>query len=34
MIWEHFNLLLIIMSALALVVFVCLFFVDAGYGRI
>ena len=33
MIWEHFNLLLIIMSALALVVFVCLFFVDAGYGK-
>ena len=26
MIWEHFNLLLIIMSALAVVVFVCLFF--------
>ena len=33
MIWEHFNLLLLIMSALAVVVFVCLFFVDAGYGK-
>lgn len=33
MIWQHFNLLLIIMSVIAVVVFVCLFFVDAGYGK-
>lgn len=33
MIWQHFNLFLIIMSAIAVVVFVCLFFVDAGYGK-
>lgn len=33
MIWQNFNLLLIIMSAVAVVVFVCLFFVDAGYGK-
>lgn len=33
MIWQNFNLLLIIMSAVAVVVFVCLFFIDAGYGK-
>ena len=31
--WQHFDLFLIIMSALAAVVFVCLFFIDAGYGK-
>ena len=32
MIWEHFNLLLLIMSALAVVVFVCLFISEcSGY---
>lgn len=31
--WQNFNLFLIIMSALAVLVFVSLFFVDAGYGK-
>ncbi|MCQ2262038.1 MAG: DUF1295 domain-containing protein [Bacteroidales bacterium] len=30
---HSFNLFLIIMAAIAVVVFVCLFFVDAGYGK-
>lgn len=30
---DHFNLLLIGMTATAVLVFVCLFFVDAGYGK-
>ena len=29
----HFNLFLITMTVIAVVVFVCLFFVDAGYGK-
>ena len=29
----QFNLFLIVMAAVALVVFVSLFFVDAGYGK-
>lgn len=30
---DTFNIFLIVMSAIALVVFICLFFVDAGYGK-
>lgn len=30
---QSFHIFLIVMSALAVVVFVCLFFVDAGYGK-
>ena len=30
---SHFNIFLIGMSVLALIVFICLFFVDAGYGQ-
>lgn len=30
---QSFNIFLLVMAALALVVFVCLFFIDAGYGK-
>lgn len=30
---EHFNLFLMAMTATAVLVFICLFFVDAGYGK-
>ena len=33
MLWQNFNTFLIVMSAIAVVVFACLFFVDAGYGK-